>query len=59
MHFKKEHAGKWVATKNDRVIDSGRTLKSLRNKIDKRKDNKDIRFALIPKRCIAGCIHGI
>ncbi|MCF7844824.1 MAG: DUF5678 domain-containing protein [Kiritimatiellales bacterium] len=59
MHFKEEHAGKWVATKNDRVIDSGKTLESLRKKISNRKDTNEMRFALIPKRCIAGYLHGI
>tara|TARA_Y100000310_G_scaffold342151_1_gene444007 strand:+ start:2479 stop:2658 length:180 start_codon:yes stop_codon:yes gene_type:complete len=59
MNFKEEHAGKWVATKNHRVVDSSKNLDTLMGRVDKRKDKEKVRFALIPRRCIAGSLHGI
>ena len=54
MKFEKKYAGKWVAVKNSRVVASDLTLKNLNKKIEKKYDEKSIRFALIPKGCIAG-----
>jgi len=59
MKFTEELAGKWVATKKEQVVDSGRSLKSLVRRVEKRKDRSEVRFALIPKRCIAGSLYGI
>lgn len=54
MKFTKDHAGKWVATKGKKVIDSGRSLKAVMGRMKKRKDADDVRYSLVPKGCIAG-----
>ncbi|MBU1123492.1 hypothetical protein KJ652_02785 [Patescibacteria group bacterium] len=58
MIFNKIHAGKWVATKEQKVIDSGRSLKALMVRMKKRKDQSGIRYSMVPKGCIAGITHG-
>lgn len=59
MRFEESHAGKWVATKSRKVIDSEKSLIALMKRVEKRKDRSKVRFALIPKRCIAGILNGI
>lgn len=59
VKFTEEHAGKWVATRNHKVIDSSKSLDSLMKKVEKRKDQADVRFALVPKGCLAGFLYGI
>lgn len=49
MIFSKKNAGKWVASKNNRVLETGRTLSSLRKKMSTRKDNAEIVYDLVPK----------
>jgi len=56
MHFKEEHAGKWVATKNHKVVDSSTKLKTLIKRTEKRKDSSEVRFAKVPKTWITGCL---
>lgn len=58
MKFTEEHAGKWVATRNHKVIDSSKSLNSLMKKVEKRKDHAKVRFALVPKGCLAGFLYG-
>ncbi|MBI3336205.1 hypothetical protein HYZ98_01405 [Candidatus Peregrinibacteria bacterium] len=49
MIFSRENAGKWVASKNSKVIDASRKLPVLLKKIEKRDDRQNIRFARVPK----------
>ena len=58
MEFSKEQAGKWVAIKGQKVIDSGRSLKALMGRMRKQKKQSDVRYSLVPKGCIAGITHG-
>ena len=59
MHFDVEHAGKWVAMKKQKVVDSGKSLKVLMKKVNKREDKSTIRYSLVPKGCMAGCLYGV
>jgi hypothetical protein len=50
MLFSKKNAGKWVASKNNRVIGTSRSLPALMKKVAVRKDSNDIVFDLVPKQ---------
>jgi hypothetical protein len=54
MKIEKKYAGKWVAIKNSNIVESDKTLTKLAKKIEKRKDNKNIRFTLVPSGLIVG-----
>lgn len=54
MKVEKKYSGKWVAVKNSKIIESGKTLNGLTRKIEARKDRKGLRFALIPNGLRAG-----
>jgi hypothetical protein len=49
MVFSKKNAGKWVASKGDRVIATSAKLTTLMKKVDARKDKAAIRYDLVPK----------
>jgi hypothetical protein len=49
MIFSKKNAGKWVASKGDRIIATGPKLRPLMKKIERRTDKTDIRFDLVPR----------
>ncbi len=53
MKFNAKHAGRWVVSKNNRVIATDKTLTSLMKKIKNNK-NEGLRYALIPKNYVAG-----
>lgn len=59
MIFEAKHAGKWVATKGEKVVDSSVNLKALLRKTGKRTDQLEVRYSLVPKGCLAGCFYGI
>lgn len=48
MIFSKRNAGRWVASKGEKVVATSRKLESLVKKIDARKDKDSIRFDLVP-----------
>jgi hypothetical protein len=48
MVFSKKNAGKWVASKDDKVIETDKSLENLVNKISDRKDKDRIVFARVP-----------
>ena len=48
MIFSKKNAGKWVASKNGKIIDTGKELLPLRKKLDARKDRDVIGYTLVP-----------
>ena len=54
MRYTKAQAGKWVASKDDKVIASDVTLTKLMLKVKKRKDSKNLMYSLVPKGYIAG-----
>lgn len=54
MKIEKKFLGKWVAIKNDKVIESDKTLTKLSKKVENRKDQKSLYFTLIPNGFIAG-----
>ena len=54
MRFDAKHAGKWVATKGEKIVDSGRSLKALMRRTSKRTDQSSVRFSLVPKGPMAG-----
>jgi len=54
MKIEKKYAGKWIAIKNSKVIDSEKTLTKLTKKVEKRIDKKSLRFTLVPNGLIAG-----
>lgn len=54
MKIEKEFAGKWVAIKNDEIVESSKTLTMLSKKTETRKDKNRLHFTLIPNGFIAG-----
>ena len=56
MHYKQQHAGKWVAVKKDKVIAMSKDFAPLQKKIAIRKDAASIRFSLVPKGMITGIL---
>jgi hypothetical protein len=58
MKFLKKFAGKWVAIKGEKVIDTSETLKDLMQRTGKRKDQAEVGYSLVPKGCFAGTSYG-
>ncbi|MDP3975383.1 MAG: DUF5678 domain-containing protein [bacterium] len=54
MKFTGEHAGKWVATKGEKVLAMGGALTAVMKKVEERRDKSSIKYDLIPKGYIAG-----
>lgn len=54
MDFKAEHAGKWVAVKDGKVISTDASFSSLRKRLRGRKDQEKISFDLIPRGFVTG-----
>ncbi|MBI3618875.1 hypothetical protein HY213_02455 [Candidatus Peregrinibacteria bacterium] len=54
MKFTKEHAGKWVATKGEKVIATDTGFQRLFKRMHARKDRDSIAYDLIPKGIITG-----
>lgn len=48
MEFDKKYFGKWVATKNDKILAADKTLTNLMKKVKKEKDMEQVKFTLIP-----------
>lgn len=58
MKFLKKFAGKWVATKGEKVIAASDKLTDIVQKVNKRADRQEVKFDLIPPtEFFAG--HGI
>ncbi len=53
MKFNKQYLGKWVAVKEDRVVESGKTLSQLMKKVSTKNGDK-LKFTLIPRGYITG-----
>ncbi|MBI2634098.1 hypothetical protein HYW82_00305 [Candidatus Peregrinibacteria bacterium] len=54
MKIEKKFAGKWIAIKNNKVVESDKTLTKLTKKTATRKDQKNLYYTLIPNGFIAG-----
>ncbi|OGJ62256.1 hypothetical protein A3C37_04230 [Candidatus Peribacteria bacterium RIFCSPHIGHO2_02_FULL_53_20] len=54
MIFSKKNAGKWVASKNEKVVATSKNLKTLLKKVEKRDDRKKLWFDLVPKAPFIG-----
>jgi hypothetical protein len=59
MIFSKKNAGKWVASKGEKVVATSRELNVLVKKVEARKDKKDIRFDLVPPHSYFAGTSGI
>ncbi len=49
MIFSKKNAGKWVASKGEKIIATGTKLESVMKKIEGRKDANTIRIDCVPR----------
>jgi len=60
MHFEAKYAGKWVAVRGEKVIDSSKSIKKLLRKVGGKEQarSSNIRFSLVPKGCMAGFQYG-
>lgn len=52
MKFEPKHLGKWVATKNEKVIATAKTLKLLMTKVQKKGYKKGVRYTPLSKELI-------
>ena len=59
MIFSRKNAGKWVASKNGKAVESASELKTLLKKVEQRPDRKGIRFDKVPPQAFAGTSYGI
>ena len=59
MVFSKKNAGKWVASKQGKVIDASKKIETLVKRIEKRVDHKGIRFDKVPAQGFVGSSYGI
>ncbi len=48
MIFSKKNAGKWVASKDGKVVAAAAKLETLVKKVEARKDHTSVRFDLVP-----------
>lgn len=49
MIFCRKNAGKWVASKKGKVVDSSKNLHTLLKRVEKRPDRTSIAFDIVPK----------
>ena len=54
MKFQKQHLGKWVAAKDDKIIADAKSLNKLLQKVQKTENPNNLKFSLVPKGYIAG-----
>lgn len=59
MIFSRKNAGKWVASKDGKVVAAGAKLNTLMSKIASREDRAQIRFDRIPKQPYFAGVSGI
>lgn len=50
MIFSRKNAGKWIASKDGKVVATGVKLNTLMRKIESREDRTQIRFDHVPKQ---------
>ena len=54
MEFSAENAGKWVAVKKGKIIESAQSLSSLLKKIPKAQNKSDLTFGPVPRGVFSG-----
>jgi hypothetical protein len=60
MLFSRKNAGKWIASKEGKLVHADKSLDRLMKKVVKRKDQKEIRFDLVPPQdFFVGMTHGV
>ena len=59
MIFSRKNAGKWVASKNQKVVITASKLDTLMKRIEKRPDRQNLRFDKVPPSTFAGYCDGI
>ncbi len=60
MKYTLDMAGKWIAVRRDKAVDSSKNLGVLMKRVGKRKDYEEIRYAYVPKGLLAGIVsYGI
>lgn len=59
MIFSQENAGKWVASKNGKEVDSASKLSTLLKRVEQRSDKSNISFDKVPKGNFVGSVHGV
>lgn len=57
MIFSKKFAGRWVASKKGKVVDSSKKLPALLKRIEKREDRRQIFFDKVPPSAFIGTSH--
>ena len=50
MIFSRKNAGKWIASKDGRIVATGVKLNTLMRRIESREDRAQIRFDHVPKQ---------
>ena len=56
MIFSKKNAGKWVASKGEKVVATSKSLPTLMKKVNGREDKAAIRYDRVPQHpYFAGC----
>ena len=59
MIFSRKNAGKWVASKNGKVVDSSKKLETLLRNVEQRPDRKSIWFDKVPPAPFIGTNVGL
>ena len=59
MIFSRKYAGKWIASKEGKVVGSEKKLETLVKKVVNLKNNSAIRFDKVPPKNFAGTSNGI
>lgn len=59
MIFSKKNAGKWVASKKGKTVESARKLDTLLKRVEKREDRKELWFDKVPPKAFVGSTYGI
>lgn len=54
MKYGKQHAGKWVAAQNEKIVGYADTFTQLTLKMKKLKGSKTLVYSLVPKGFIVG-----
>jgi hypothetical protein len=59
MIFSKKNAGKWVASKDGKVIATSKKLPALMKRVEDRKDRNSIGFDLVPPQQYFAGFRGV
>ena len=59
MIFSRKNAGKWVASKGNKIVATNANLHVLMKKVQKRTDKNVIRYDLVPRAPFIGGMYGI